>query len=368
MKDQRENFFKPRLLDLYITKKFLGTFFYAISLIVVIVIIFDFSEKIDDFIDRQAPLKAIIFDYYLNFIPYFVNHFSPLFTFISVIFFTSQLAGRTEIVAILSSGISFRRFLRPYLISSFMLALMSFMLANFVIPYTNVNLVAFEKRYIKDQRKKPGLDVHMQISPGTFIYIENYNKSEDVGYKFSLEKFEENKLTYKLNAEYLRWDSIKHSWQLKNYFTRKIIGQDEFLKNGQVLDTSLNFLPADFKMNVDNVKTMKFMQLRRFIEKEKLKGSENVIEYEVEKNQRIAFPFATVVLTLIAVSLSSRKVRGGIGAHLGAGITIAFAFILFMQISTTFAIFGNLPAGIAVWIPNILFGILGIYLLKIAPK
>ena len=189
-----------------------------------------------------------------------------------------------------------------------------------------------------------------------------------MGYKFSLEQFVENKLVYKLHAEYLKWDSLRQQWELKNYFTRKINGMDEVLKNGQKLDTSLNFLPGDFKVSVESAKTMKFMQLRRFIEKEKLKGTENVIEFEVEKHKRIAFPFATVVLTLIAVSLSSRKVRGGIGAHLGAGIAISFAFILFMQISTTFAIYSNLPAGIAVWIPNIIFGILGLYLLKIAPK
>lgn len=360
--------YRLRILDRYIIRKFLGTFFYAIALIIVIVIIFDISEKVDDFLEKDAPLKAIIFDYYANFIPYFVNLFSPLFTFIAVIFFTSKMAGRTEIIAILGSGISFRRLLRPYIVSSLILAIMSFLLANFVIPYTNINLMNFEYRYIKQPKKSAGIDIHMMVSAGTFIYLENYNNTEDIGYKFSLEKYDKENLSLKLQSEYLKWDKINRQWKLEQYVIREIKGMAETIRKGQQMDTLLEFIPDDFKVNVEDAKTMKFMELRHFIEKEKMKGSRRVIEFEVEKQKRIAFPFATIVLTLIAVSLSSRKVRGGIGANLGAGIAISFAFILFMQISTTFSIYGNLPPIIAVWIPNIIFCILGIYLIRIAPK
>jgi len=363
-----DSIFRLSIIDRYIIRKFLGTFFYAIALIIVIVIIFDISEKVDDFLEKDAPLRAIILEYYANFIPYFVNLFSPLFTFIAVIFFTSKLAGRTEIIAILGSGISFRRLLRPYLVSATILALMSFTLANFVIPYTNVNLMNFEYRYIKQPKKSAGIDIHMQVSAGTFIYLENYNNAEDIGYKFSLEKFEKETLVFKLQSEFMQWDSVKNNWKLKHYVIRRINGMNERIRSGPEMDTVLEFIPNDFKVNIDDAKTMKFFELRHFIEKEKLKGNERVTEFEVEKHQRIAFPFATIVLTLIAVSLSSRKVRGGIGVHLGAGIAIAFSFILFMQISTTFSIYGNLPPIIAVWIPNIIFTLLGIYLLRIAPK
>ncbi|MCX6271122.1 MAG: LptF/LptG family permease [Bacteroidetes bacterium] len=364
----KDSWAKLKTIDRYIIRKFLGTFFFAISLIVIIVVIFDISEKIDDFIEKDAPVTAIIFQYYVNFIPYFVNLFSPLFTFIAVIFFTSKMATNTEIVAILGSGISFLRFLRPYLVSSIILALLSFVRANFLIPYTNVNLVNFENKYLKNQSKGSDIDIHMQISPGVFIYVEGFNRLEDVGYRFTMEKVNEKGLYYKMSGEMIKWLPKEKKWQIGNYFVRSINGKKETLLKGNRLDTTFNFTPADFKVTVENAKTMKFMQLRKFIEKEKMRGAENVIEFEVEKHKRIAFPFATVVLTFIGVSLSSRKVRGGIGLHLGAGIAISFSFILFMQVSTTFAIYGNLPPWIAVWIPNVIFGLLGVYLLRIAPK
>ncbi len=355
-------------IDIYIIKKFLGTFFFAISLLIVIVVIFDISEKIDDFIDKNAPLNKILFSYYLNFIPYFVNLFSYLFTFIAVIFFTSKMASDSEIVAILSSGISFWRFLRPYLISSVFLGAMSFYLANFLIPRTNKRMIAFEKVYIKNPYINRDRDIHMQILPGTFVYIESYNADANTGYKFSLENFKGDKLVYKLNAERIIWDSLQGRWDIRDYYARKIDGMNETLVKGKEIDTVLNMKPKDFTVQLDEIKTMNYSELRTFIEKEKLKGSKNVREFEVEKQKRIAFPFATIVLTIIGVAISSRKMRGGIGMHLGFGITITFAFILFMQITTVFATRGNLAPVVAVWIPNIIFGVIGLFLLKYAPK
>ncbi len=355
-------------LDIYIIKKFLGTFFFAIMMIIVIVIVFDISEKLDDFIRRSAPLKEIIFTYYFNFIPYFINLFSPLFTFIAVVFFTSRMAYRSEITAILTSGINFKRFLVPYFISALFLAILSFVLANFIIPPANAKRVAFEKEYIRSKSGEIQQDFHIQIEPGTFAFIKSFNLNNNTGYIFTLEKIEDIKLVWKLTSDYIVYDTVTDKWQIYNYFIRKIDGLNETIKKGQRMDTTLNIKPEDFSSKVKNVDMMGYTELRKFIANEYLKGSENVQYYEVEKHKRIAFPFATIVLTLIGVSLSSRKVRGGIGVHLGAGITISFAFILFMQISSTFATNGNMPAYIAVWIPNIIFTILGIYLLYKAPK
>jgi len=355
-------------LDIYIIKKFLGTFFYAIALIIIIVIIFDISEKIDDFIEKEAPLNEIIFNYYLNFIPYFVNLFSPLFTFIAVIYFTSKMASDSEIVAILSSGISFRRMMRPYIISAVFIALLSFLLSNFIIPHATKKRLEFEMMYIKNARRSKEMNIHMQISPGTFIYAEHYNSEANMAYHFSMEKINDKGLYYKLTSDFARWDSLKAKWSIENYFVRTIDGMKERIRSGKQFDTVINLKPSDFLENIHNIQIMNFSELNEFINEEKLKGSDNITFYQVEKHKRIAFPFATIVLTLIGVSLSSRKIRGGIGLYLGVGITLSFAFILFMQISTTFATNGNLPAVIAVWIPNIIFGALGLYLLKIAPK
>lgn len=355
-------------LDIYIIRKFLGTFFFAISLLIVIVIVFDISEKIDDFIEKEAPLRAILFSYYLNFIPYFVNLFVYLFTFIAVIFFTSKMASGSEVVAILSSGISFWRFLFPYFLSAAFLGLISFYLANFLIPRTNKKMMAFEKLYIRNPFQNREKDIHMQIKPGTFVYLESFNNQTNTGYKFSLEEFSGNRMISKLTADQVVWDSVAATWKIKNYFIRKYEGTKESLHLGKEVDTVINMNPADFTLILDDIKTMNYSELRAFIEKETLKGSKNIREYEVEKHKRIAFPFATLVLTLIGVSISSRKVRGGIGMHLGFGIAITFSYIMFQQVSTVFATRGSLVPWLAVWIPNFIFGLLGMYLVKIAPK
>lgn len=355
-------------LDLYIIRKFLGTFFYAIALLAVVIIIFDISEKIDDFLEKKPPLEAIVFQYYANFIPYFINLFSALFTFIAVIFFTSKMAANTEIIAILNSGVSFNRLLRPYLLASFILALMSFGLTNFVIPETSKNMQNFQKNYLKSQKNNNQSNIHMQISPGVYAYVESFDVKKRTGFRFSLEKFSDSGMVEKLTGDYLKWDSITGLWTIENWIKREIGLKSEIITRGTKMDTLLNISPGDFAVDIDDAVYMNYRELRDFIEMEKLRGSGNLMKFQIEKHKRIAFPFATIVLTLIGVSLSSRKVRGGIGFNLGVGITICFAFILFMQVTTVFATFGNLPPAVAVWIPNLLFGILAIWLLKIAPK
>jgi lipopolysaccharide export system permease protein len=355
-------------IDVYIIRKFLGTYFYSILLLTVIIIIFDISEKIDDFIEKDAPLKAIIFDYYFNFIPYFVNMFSALFTFIAVVYFTSRMASNTEIVAILNGGVSFWRFLVPYLISGIFLTLLSFALMNYVIPYTNQSLRTFEKRYIKNPFQSQGMNLHMQLEKGTYVYVENFNSIGKIGYRFTLEKFDSSGMTLKLKADMIAWDSIQSRWKMTNYVLRKIHAKDETIYQGQETDTVMAFTPADFMVDIEDAKVMTYNQLNKFIVREELRGSTLSRQFSLEKYKRLTFPFANLVLTFIGVALSSRKVRGGIGMHLGMGIGIAFTFILLLQISSVFAIFGNLPASVALWIPNILYSIVAIILLRLAPK
>ena len=359
-----------RIIDRYIIRKFLGTFFYAIILLAVVIIIFDISEKIDDFIQKQASLKAIIFDYYLNFLPFFINKFTALFTFISVIFFTSKMAGNTEIIAILNGGVSFKRLLRPYLVAAAVLSIFSFMLTNFVIPKTIHKMVDFEAKYVKQQNPASYNNIHMQLKPGTFIYVESFNSQNNEGYKFSLEKIVKGKgLVYKLESDALRWDTIKKKWSVNNFYERQLLPNgSEIIQKGDLKNIVLNVKPEEFNIDADNVMYMNFFELRNFIQKEKLKGSSQISRYLVEMHQRFAFPFAGLILTLIGVALSSRKVRGGTGLHLGFGIAITFTYILFLQVTTVFARFGDVPPALAVWTPNIVFGLVALILLWKAPK
>ncbi len=357
-----------KLLDLYIIRKFLGTFFFAMTLIILIVVVFDISEKIDDFIGKEAPFKAIVVDYYLNFIPYFVNLFSPLFTFIAVILFTSKMATRTEIVAILSSGVSYTRLLFPYLLSAVVIAILSLYLNNFVIPHATKKRIQFEDRYVRNEFHNRDRNIHKQITPGNYIYLESYTVENNTGYKFSIERFKDGQLDYKLMAESISWDTTKQCWTINNYYTREIKGMDEVIKKGNKLDTVLGFTPKEFGRKDNTVETMDFNELNEYIESERMKGASNIEFYEIEKYRRISFPFATFILTLIGVSIASRKIRGGVGMHIGLGIFISFTFIMFMQVSTTFAASGLVSPLIAVWIPNFIFAVLALYLLKIAQK
>jgi len=356
-------------IDLYIIKKFLGTFFYAISLLIIVVIIFDVSEKVDDFLDRNAPFRAIVFDYYFNFIPYFVNLFLYLFTFISVIFFTSRMASNTEIIAILSSGVSFKRMLRPYILSALFLTVMSLALSNFVIPRTNERLVDFEKNYLHTPRKDRANNIHMQADSVSYYYIKSFNAKTNEGKDFTFEKANPDRgMFYRLNAETISYNPETEIWTLSDYKIRRIHKFGEYITRGMTLDTTLKLTPSDFTVVIEDMKVMNYMELKEFIEVEKEKGVRNMKKFEVEQHKRMAFPFATVILTLLGVSLSSRKVRGGMGMHLGIGIGLTFLFILFMQVSTVFATNGSLSPLLAAWLPNIIYSFIAAYLLYKAPK
>ncbi len=325
--------------------------------------VFDVSENLDEFISKDAPLNAILFDYYLNFIPYFANLFSSLFTFIAVIYFTSKLAYNTEIIAILSSGVSFHRLIRPYMISALIIALFSYMLGNYVIPPANKKRVDFRNTYINTNYNRLEQNIHRQLTPGTYIYMKTYNTSNDVGHKFTIEKFEEGKLVSKLAADYVKWNREKKIWEINNYVIRDINGYNETITTGSKKDTTLNMLPEDYRVVKNIVETMSLSKLNKEIKDMKLRGV-NSIEFELEKHKRRAGPFSAFILTIIGASLASRKIKGGLGLHLGLGILISFSYIMFMQVSTVFAISGTLPPSLATWIPNVLFGGLAAYLYK----
>lgn len=370
MPDGRKHISKEmKKLDLYIFRKFIGTFFFAIAMLILIVIIFDLSENIDSFIRHGAPWQNVVVDYYLMSVPYYINLFIYLFTFIAVVFFTSKMAARTEIVAILSSGVSFWRMLVPYMVAAVALAIMSLYFGNFLIPRTNEIRRQFKDEYMEKLTHSAGRNVHVQIGKDEFVYVEAYNVARHQGYKFSWERYDGNELKYKVLSDMLFADSIDpNRWKIDPYAVRHIDGSAESLEMGRNLDTLLNLRPTDLYMMKEDFEEMNFFELSRHIDGMRRKGSDGVKAYQVEMHQRMSSPAAILILTLIGVALSSRKVRGGIGMHLGIGITIAFAYILFMQVSKTFAISGSLSPALAAWIPNIIFSVLGVYLLWKAPK
>lgn len=355
-------------LDIYIVRKFIMTFLFMNLLLTMVIIIFDISEKIDDFLENSVPFMAVVIEYYLNFIPFMLNMFIGLITFIVVIYFTSRLAFNSEIVAMLAAGISFRRLMVPYLVTSFMLAGLSFTLSNFLIPHSNKIRLNFEMSYMGKHKPSYESYMHFQIAPGEFISVQNFDPFSKSGYKAILSRIDENEVQRVLSADYLRWDSVKGSWLFDQYSIRTIDGHKEHLEYGNVIDTVLAVGPEDLTTRVINVDHMGFRQLRRFIESSKIRGTENILFYEVEKHKRLAYPFATVILTIIGVSLSSRKVRGGIGFHIAMGLLASFSYIIFMKFSETFATNGNLAPAVAVWIPNGLYLALGLWLLYKAPK
>lgn len=354
-------------LDTYIIGKFLGTYFYSIILIISISVVFDLTEKLDDFFDNNAPFREIVVDYYLNFIPYYVNMFTPLFTFIAVIFFTSKMAGNTEIVAILASGVSFRRFMLPYLISAFVISSLAFTLGGYIIPPAITKMIDFEDKYIKKKKLDNARNVQMEVDKGVIMYIERYEVAENIGYRFSLEKFEDKKLVSRLTAETAKWDSAHH-WKLNNYLQRNFNGMRESITRGTEIDTTINVEPREFFITSAESAQMNNGDLGDYLDRQKNRGVGNIQGFEDEYYKRFSMPLAAFIMTLIGVSLSSRKVRGGMGLHLGIGLALSSFYILFSTFSTTFSVNGLMSAFVAVWLPNIVFLFVGVYLYYKAPK
>lgn len=360
--------FKITIIDRYIIRKFIGTYLMALLLIIAIVIIFDISEKIDDFVDKKAPLQSIIFNYYANFVPYFVNMFSALFVFITVIFFTSKMAANTEITAILAGGISFKRLMYPYMLSAFFIFLFSLSLNLFVIPHANKGRLAFEEKYIKEKKASIGRNTHYQIDPGTFLYAESFSEWNNTIYRFALESIEGHNIKSKLYAESAKWDKDKECWTLSNYELRDYAATGESIKKGAKLDTALAITVKDFYRKKNEVEKSDMKELNSLIATQQMRGDAMVKYSLIEKNTRIAMPFSAFILTIIGVSLSSKKRRGGIGMNIGIGLALSFSYILFMRFSQMFVHTGALSPFVAIWLPNVLYAIIAVVLYRLAPK
>lgn len=352
-------------IDIYIIKKFLGTYFFAIALIISIAVVFDINEKLDSFLN--APLKAIVVDYYLNFIPYFANLFSPLFTFIAVIFFTSKLADNSEIIAMLSSGISFRRLMIPYMISAAIIAGVTFYLNSYVIPPANVTRIEFQNKYVKNKKVDYASNIQLQVEPGVIAYMSRYDNNTKTGYRFSLEKFEGKILKSRLTAQTVTYDSAYH-WIIKDYMIRNFNGMREELTRGSRLDSIITIEPSDFLISRYDSELMTTSALKTYIDRQKKRGVANIKDFEIEYEKRFAMTAASFILTVIGMSLSSRKVRGGMGVNIGIGLLLSFSYILFSTVSSTFAVSGATSPRVAVWLPNIVYSIIAVYLYRKAPK
>ena len=354
-----------KIIDWYIIRKFIGTYFFTLLLIIVVIIIFDIRENIDKY--AKATFMQIVVNYYCMFIPAIVTEFSPLFVFITVIFFTSKMAYNTEIIAILSSGISFWRMMYPYFVSAFFIFLLSLTLNHFIIPPANKIRLEFSEEYMRKKKTNTEQNLHFQTRPGIYVYMSSFTTYNDMANQFSVERIDSGLLRSKLIADYAIWDTASYKWKLTNYVIRDFYENGEVLTRGTTLDTAVNLTAADLKRRDDYVTTMNFFDLNDYIEEQRLRGAK-LDKAQIEKNNRTAIPFSAFVLTLIGVSLSSRKVRGGIGLNIAVGIALSFGYILFMRFSEAFVQANIAPPLIATWIPNTLFLIIGIVLYYRAPK
>lgn len=358
-----------KLIDRYVLRKFLGTFIYAILLFSAISVAIDLSDRIDDFLEHKVPFVTVLTEYYGNFVPYIVFLLSPMFIFIAVIFFTAQLANRSEIVAIISGGISFYRLLFvPYLFGAALLTALQLYGNHYWVPKSNRTRFEFESQYLNRKFVSKDRNMHLQMDKETFVYVENYNNKDSIGSKFTLETIQDKHLTRKISADKIRWKGEKKQWALENYTDRRIDSLQESLVKGDKLDTTLNLLPSDFERKVNFKEAMTSVELQAFLEKERRKGVPFIEFYEVELHRRTAIPFATFILTGIGFAIASRKVRGGMGVHLAVGIALSALYIIFLQFSTTFATNGGLSPLLSVWIPNIVFALVAVYLVGKAQK
>ena len=359
------------ILDWYIIKKFIGTYIYAILLIISIAIVFDFNENLSKFTQYHAPWRAIIFDYYANFIPYYSNLFSPLFVFIAVIFFTSKLAGNSEIIAMLAAGVSIKRLMRPYMLSCVVIAGLTFYLNSFVIPHGTVIRQNFETLYRNSKKNTSAEDIQLFVAKNTTAYIQNYDDQYKRGYGFSLVKIKNKKIVSHLTAMEIQYDTIadsKYHWKLSNWKIRTLKGLKEHIQSGATKDTVLLMEPTDLVYSKGQQETFTSPELLDYISKQTSRGSGNVVQYEVEFHKRVAMSFSSFILTIIGLTLSSRKRKGGMGLSLGIGLALSFSYIMLQTVSATFAIQDNTPPMLAAWIPNIIFAIVAYFCYRHAPS
>jgi lipopolysaccharide export system permease protein len=357
-----------KILDWYILKKFLKTYAFTMFIIVLVIVVIDYTEKLDEFIKKKAPLKAILLDYYLNFIPHWANFISPLIVFIAVVFFTAQLAARTEIIAMLSSGVSFLRLMVPYFIGASMIGVVTFFMVAYIIPNANKTRIAFEKKYVKGQYFFEGRDFHLKIAPDVYAYMESYSNVAKTGYRFTLERIKGNELLQKLTADRIVWDSTAAKWKIFDYRIRTIENNRERLDYGTAKDTVINLSPDDFESKYQLQETLTLTELNNYISQLRSRGADGIELYLIEKYMRFSSPFAMLILTAIGLIVSARKARGGVGLQIALGFVLAFIYIMFFIFARGIAESGGMNTMLAVWLPNIIFAVVGLVLYRTIPR
>lgn len=357
-----------KILDRYLIKNFLITYVFVAFVIVLIICMIDYTEKVDDFLDKKAPLKAILIDYYLNLIPYWINYISPLMVFIATVFFTSRIAARTEIIAILSSGISFGRLLLPYMVGATVLGGITFLQVGWILPKANKIRNSFEKTYVRQEFYFGSRNVHITIAPNVYAYLESYNISTQTGNKFTMETVKGNQLLQKFSADKLVWQPKKKKWTLQNYQVRTFDKMGETIKTGTAIDTTINLYPKDFESDYNLYETFTLPELNDYIALLKSRGADGLEVYLIEKYIRFTQPFAILILTAIGVIVSARKSRRGVGWQIALGFMLAFVYILFFLLSKGVAEAGTINTLFAVWLPNIVFSFIGFILYKTLPR
>lgn len=356
-----------KILDGYILKKFLKSYVFVVFVIELVVVIIHITENNENFINHELGFGQIA-GYYLDYIPHIANMIAPITVFITVVFMTSQLAQHSEIIAILSSGVSFRRLMMPYMMGAIIIAVISFYLGGWVIPDGNKDRVAFELQYLKGTYRYTDQNIHMKISPTTLLYLQSYIVGDNVGVKPTLETIEDGVLLNKVSASKMEWMPETEKWQLKNWEKREISGMEEIFSYGKVLDTTLQIHPKDFANDYSRFETLTMNELYEHLEKLKMRGADDIEVYEIEKYLRYTAPFAALILTFIGLGVSARKARGGAGFQIALGFLLAFIYIIFFIFSRTSAEAGNIAPIIAIWVPNIIFTIIGLIIYQTVPR
>ena len=356
-----------KILDKYILKKFLTAFFFVVLILVTIICVIDLTEKNDDFIKHDLGFDQIM-GYYLAFIPFIANFITPITVFIATVFVTSKMAGQTEIIAILSSGVSFRRMMVPFMMGAAIISALSFLLTGYILPNANKKRVAFETAYVKAPFQFNERNIHIKVGPESYAYLQSYNNHSDIGTRFSLETIKDNQLEAKITATRIEWDSTNNHWVMKNWEKREFMGMKEAITKGEAKDTVLSLTPKDFGNTYHLQETFTIPELEAYISELKFRGADNIIIYEIEKYVRYMSPFAAIILTFIGIIMSSRKSRGGSGLMIAIGFGLAFLYILFFVFAKSIAEAKAMSPILAVWVPNIVFTFIGLFLYRTVPK
>lgn len=364
------NLLKIKTLDRYIIRKFLSTVFFSMLICTLISMAIDFSDKVQNFIEKPATLKNILVDYYLGFVLHMAGLLMPLYTLIGVVFFTSRMAFNAEILSILNAGISFQRLLRPYLIAGGLVAVLHYTLNNQLIPERNKERLWFERTFVwTDQEKGRTTQVHFLVAPDVKVYIQGYNKSSKTATGLRLEKFDGNRVISLLEAQNAAWKRDPNIWEIRNYSVRTFDGlKERYTFSAAPRDTAINLTPQDFIWYHNQNEEMTSGELREVVARDLERGLSSAKNYEIELQRRTADAFTNIILTVIGLAVAGRKVRGGMGLHLALGIGIGAMFILLSKFAVSFASSGTVPVALGMWIPNIVFAGIAVWLAMRAQK